>query len=58
MNRSEIKQFLSVKASFVYQYKDTALTVGKKYPWGANSYNLLNKIGAINENNPFDYDRA
>jgi retron-type reverse transcriptase len=45
MNLSEIKQFLSVKASFESHIKHS------------NSYNLNNKIGAIDENNPFDYDR-
>jgi len=24
----------------------------------ANSFNLLNKVGVLNETNPFDYDRA
>ena len=46
MNLEEIKQFLSVQASFVGDANH------------ANSYNLIQKIGAIDENNPFDYDRA
>lgn len=46
MELLEIKKFLSVKASFASHAKH------------ANSYNLLNKVGAINEKNPFDYDRA
>ena len=57
MSLAEIKEFLSVQASFVSKYKDSALTVGRKCPWGTNSYSLNQKIGAINENNPFDYDR-
>ena len=46
MGLLEIKQFLSVKASFAGHVKH------------ANSYNLLNKVGKINETNPFDYTRA
>ncbi len=46
MNLSEIKEFLSLKASFVSHIKH------------ANSYNLVNKVGNINETNPFDYTRA
>ena len=46
MNLEEIKQFLSVQASF------------ESHIQHSNSYNLLNKIGAIDENNPFDYDRS
>ena len=46
MSLLEIKKFLSVKASFVSHIKH------------ANSYNLNQKIGAIDETNPFDYDRA
>jgi len=46
MKLSEIKAFLSVKASFESHTKHS------------NSYNLNQKIGAIDENNPFDYDRA
>jgi len=46
MNRSEIKQFLSVKASFESHIKHS------------NSFNLQKKVGELNENNPFDYDRA
>ena len=46
MSLVEIKQFLSVQASFAGHIKH------------ANSYNLLKKVGKINETNPFDYDRA
>jgi len=42
----EIKAFLSVQASFVSHAKH------------ANSFNLLNKAGDIDEDNPFDFDRA
>lgn len=45
MKLSEIKQFLSVKASFASHCKH------------ANSFNL-NKVGRLNENNPFDMHRA
>lgn len=45
MNLSEIKEFLSVQASFASHIKH------------ANSYNLNKKVGVLNENNPFDYDR-
>jgi len=46
MSLVEIKAFLSVQASFVGHAKH------------ANSFNLLNKVGVLNEKNPFDYDRA
>jgi len=46
MNLSQIKDFLSVKASFASHLKH------------ANSYNLLNKVGELHETNPFDYTRA
>lgn len=46
MQLLEIKKFLSVKASFESHSKH------------ANSFNLTKKIGALDENNPFDYDRA
>ncbi len=46
MSLSEIKAFLSVKASFASHTKH------------ANSYNLNQKIGVLHETNPFDYDRA
>jgi len=46
MTLEEIKAFLSVQASFVSHAKH------------ANSFNLLNKVGEIDENNPFDFDRA
>ena len=46
MNLEEIKNFLSVQASFASHIKH------------ANSYNLTKKIGVLDENNPFDYDRA
>jgi len=45
MSLEKIKIFLSVQASFA------------SYIGHANSYNLLNKIGVLNESNPFDYDR-
>jgi len=45
MSLLEIKHFLSVKASFVSHAKH------------ANSYNLLNKVGDLNETDPFAYDR-
>ena len=46
MQLAEIKEFLSVQASFVAHCKH------------ANSFNLYNKVGRINETNPFDYDRC
>lgn len=46
MGLEEIKQFLSVQASFVGHIKH------------ANSYNLMQKVGVIDEKNPFDYDRS
>ena len=46
MGLSEIKAFLSVKASFVGHAKH------------ANSFNLLNKVGRLDETNPFDYTRV
>ncbi|MEA3491308.1 MAG: reverse transcriptase [Campylobacterota bacterium] len=46
MNFEEIRAFLSVQASFVSHSKH------------ANSFNLLHKVGKIDENNPFDFDRA
>jgi len=46
MNLAEIKSFLSVQASFVSHTEHS------------NSFNLMNKVGQIDENNPFDYDRA
>ena len=46
MSFSEIKSFLSVKASFASHTKH------------ANSYNLNQKIGALHETNPFDYART
>ncbi len=46
MSLEEIKAFLSVQASFVAHCKH------------ANSFNLYNKVGKINETNPFDYDRC
>jgi retron-type reverse transcriptase len=45
MSLVEIKKFLSVQASFVGHVKH------------ANSYNLLNKVGRLDEKNPFDYTR-
>jgi hypothetical protein len=46
MSLVEIKAFLSLQASFAGHAKH------------ANSFNLLNKVGEIDEKNPFDYDRA
>lgn len=46
MELEEIKKFLSVQASFVAHNKH------------ANSFNLYNKVGKLDENNPFDYDRT
>jgi hypothetical protein len=46
MNLEEIKKFLSLQASFVGHIKH------------ANSYNLMNKVGKIDESNPFDFDRS
>ena len=46
MNLSEIKEFLSVQASFESHIKHS------------NSYNLINEAGVIHESNPFDYDRT
>jgi len=46
MHLAEIKKFLSVQASFVSHTEHS------------NSFNLMNKVGQIDENNPFDYDRA
>jgi hypothetical protein len=46
MKLSEIKAFLSVKASFASHTKH------------ANSYNLNQRIGALHETNPFDYART
>jgi retron-type reverse transcriptase len=46
MKLSEIKAFLSVKASFASHIKH------------ANSYNLNQRIGALHETNPFDYART
>lgn len=45
MSLEEIKQFLSVQASFIGHISH------------ANSYNLTKKVGVLNEKNPFDYDR-
>jgi len=46
MDLAQIKDFLSVQASFVGHCKH------------ANSYNLYNKVGKINETDPFSFDRA
>lgn len=46
MSLEEIKKFLSVQASFASHSKH------------ANSYNLIQKIGVIDESDPFDFDRA
>jgi hypothetical protein len=46
MGLEEIKKFLSVQASFASHSKH------------ADSFNLLNKVGTLHENNPFDYART
>ena len=46
MRLEEIKEFLSVQASFVGHCSHS------------NSYRLIQNIGVLNENNPFDYDRT
>jgi len=46
MSLEEIKEFLSLQASFVSHIKHS------------NSFNLMKKTGVLDENNPFDYDRA
>ena len=44
MELAEIKKFLSVQASFVGQIKHVP-DRRDKCPWGADSFNLLNKVG-------------
>jgi hypothetical protein len=46
MSLEEIKSFLSVQASFVGHIKHK------------DSFNLLNKVGKIDEKNSFNFDRA
>ena len=46
MSLEEIKKFLSVQASFVSHIKHS------------NSFNLTKKVGVLDENNPFDYNRS
>ena len=46
MSLAQIREFLSVQAAFVSHIKH------------ADSFNLFNKVGRLDENNPFDYDRA
>ena len=46
MGLLEIKQFLSLKASFMGHCNH------------ADSYNLINKVGKINEKDPFSFDRC
>jgi hypothetical protein len=46
MDLEEIKAFLSLRASFASHAKH------------ANSYNLIKKVGVIDESNPFNHDRA
>ncbi len=46
MQLAEIKKFLSVQASFVSHIQHS------------NSFNLMKKVGVLDENNPFNYDRA
>ncbi|WP_295421874.1 hypothetical protein [Sulfurovum sp.] len=57
MGLAQIKQFLSVQASFVSHAKHVT-DRRDKCPWGANSYNLLKIVGELNERNHFDYTRA
>jgi hypothetical protein len=45
MSLEEIKKFLSVQASFVSHIKHS------------NSFNLIKKVGVLNESNPFDFNR-
>ncbi len=46
MQLEQIKDFLSVQASFVSCIQHS------------NSFNLMKKVGVLDENNPFNYDRA
>ena len=46
MKLEEIKKFLSVQASFASHIKH------------ANSFNLTQRVGVLDEKNPFDYDRC
>jgi len=46
MSLEEIKRFLSVRASFLGHIKH------------ANSHNLYQKVGVLNEVNPFEYDKV
>ncbi|CAA6819502.1 MAG: Retron-type RNA-directed DNA polymerase (EC [uncultured Sulfurovum sp.] len=57
MSLVEIKQFLSVQASFASHCKHVP-DRRDKCPWGANSFNLTHKVGRLDETNPFDYSRA
>jgi retron-type reverse transcriptase len=45
MSLEEIKPFLSLQASFVSHIQH------------ANSFKLMNRVGVLDESNPFDYDR-
>ena len=57
MSLEEIRAFLSVQASFAGHIKHVP-DRRDKCPWGANSFKLQNKVGKIDETNPFDYDRC
>ena len=46
MSLAEIKEFLSIQASFLAH---------AKY---ANSYNLIHTVGVMHESNPFNFDRS
>lgn len=46
MNLAEIKAFLSVQASFLAHAKH------------ANSFNLIQQVGVLNESDPFSFDRV
>ena len=46
MKLPDIQRFLAVQASFIGHVKQS------------NSYNLIKKVGVINESNPFDFDRV
>ncbi len=57
MSLEEIKAFLSVRASFAGHIKHVP-DRRDKCPWGANSYNLNQKTGVIDETYPYNYARA
>ena len=57
MSLEEIRAFLSLQASFAGHIKHVS-DRKDKFPWGVNSFKLQNKVGTIDESNPFNYDRA